>query len=166
MQGYLIDLADMITEEIFKIALLELASRGIDKPLAFLSLITELCRMQGVEITSHPRKKLRLAINKAYILATYTNALDNMQVVASSNQQSPNGSPFQEGGVGDVKGTNEAAKTEIEKDTNINIGASEETEDDPLIASFKITNQKDGSEQPSIHKDEAIEQATKEAKAE
>jgi len=65
-----------------------------------------------------------------------------------------------------VKGTNEAAKTEIEKDTNINIGASEETEDDPLIASFKITNQKDGSEQPSIHKDEAIEQATKEAKAE
>jgi len=79
MQGYLIDLADMITEEIFKIALLELASRGIDKPLAFLSLITELCRMQGVEITSHPRKKLRLAINKAYILATYTNALDNMQ---------------------------------------------------------------------------------------
>jgi len=63
----------------FKVALLEPISRGTAKPLGFPSLVTVLWRMKMVEIPSHPRKKLRLPINKAYIQANWTKELDNMQ---------------------------------------------------------------------------------------
>jgi len=58
----------------------EPTSRGSAKPLAFPSLITELCKMQGVDISFHPRKKLRLSIKKTHIQTNCTNELDNMGV--------------------------------------------------------------------------------------
>jgi len=79
MQGYLLDVAYLVTKNIFKIVVLEPTSRGTTKPLAFLSLFTTLCIMQGVDISTHPKTKQRLPINKGYIQANYANELDNVQ---------------------------------------------------------------------------------------
>jgi len=62
----------------FKVTLFKTTRRTI-KPLPFPSLITQICKSQGVMIPSHLKKKLRMLITKTSTLANYTNELENVQ---------------------------------------------------------------------------------------
>jgi len=78
MRGYLIDVLNIISEELFKITILEPILKGTTKPLEFASLMNELCKIQEMVIPNYMRKKLRLPINKGYIQANCTNKCDNV----------------------------------------------------------------------------------------
>jgi len=55
MRGYIMNIAYIIIKEIFKIAISQPTIRRIIKLLSFPSLITRLCKMQGVLVTTQGR---------------------------------------------------------------------------------------------------------------
>lgn len=73
----MLNIAEIITKEIFKVVILNKTIRGTAKPFSFPNLITSLCIMQGVVIPDQPRRRLRLSITKAYIRVDGVNPLDN-----------------------------------------------------------------------------------------
>jgi len=64
-----IDVADL--KRFIDFSCLSLHRRGTTRPLGLPSLINGLCKPRGVEIPSHPMKKLRPTLNKSYIEAHY-----------------------------------------------------------------------------------------------
>jgi len=48
MKGFMMDIANIITKDIFKIVISQLIIWGTTRPLSFPSLIAGLCTMQGV----------------------------------------------------------------------------------------------------------------------